>query len=159
MSSSTSSSEPAGTPAQAARWTGFAVTFLAAAGVVAFAFLTFAFLLDPYESGRSPLHLKDGVRPQGPRTALASRGRDPAFAGAIVGNSHIQLISPEELRRQTGIPFVSLIAPATGPRESLVLLDWFLRHRKEQTKALVIGIDVRWCTADPTLAIEKPFPF
>ena len=47
------------------------------------------------------------------RTAAASRGRDPAFRGAIFGNSQIQLISPEELKARTGIPFVSLIAPAT----------------------------------------------
>jgi hypothetical protein len=151
MSSSTSSSD--------GEWGGFVRTFLAAAMLLTAGLLALAFLVDPYDSGRSPLKLKIGVSPQGPRTAAASRGRDPAFAGAIFGNSHIQLVSPEQLAQQTGIPFVSLIAPATGPRESLVLLDWFLRQRKEQAKALVIGIDVRWCTSDPALAIEKPFPF
>lgn len=151
MSSSTSSSE--------ARWGGFGRAFLIAATVLAAGLLAFAFLVDPYDSGRSPLKLKAGVSPQGPRTAAASRGRDPHFAGAIFGNSHIQLVSPEQLAQQTGIPFVSLIAPATGPREALVLLDWFLRHRREPARALVIGVDVRWCTPDPTLAIEKPFPF
>ncbi|CAN7142481.1 hypothetical protein LJR090_000050 [Bosea sp. LjRoot90] len=151
MSSSTSSSE--------ARWGGFGRTFLIAAAGLAAALLALAFLVDPYDSGRSPLKLKTGVSPQGPRTAAASRGRDPHFSGAIFGNSHIQLVSPELLAQKTGIPFVSLIAPATGPREALVLLDWFLRHRKEPAKALVIGLDVRWCTPDPTLAIEKPFPF
>ncbi len=112
MSSSTSSSEQA---ARAAKWTGFTGAFLGAAALIAAAFLTAAFLIDPYDSGRSPLKLKDGVRPQGPRTALASRGRDANFTGAIFGNSHVQLISPEELRAKTGIPFVSLIAPATMP--------------------------------------------
>lgn len=151
MNSSTSSSE--------ARWRGFAATFaLAAAGLV-LALLALAFLVDPYDTGRSPLSLKTGVSPQGPRTAAASRGRDPQFSGAIFGNSHIQLISPEALKQQTGIRFVSLIAPATGPREALVLLDWFLRQRSEPAQALVIGIDVRWCTRDATLPIEKPFPF
>jgi hypothetical protein len=151
MSSSTSSSDRC--------WSGFGRTFLAAAIVMVAALLVLAFLVDPYDSGRSPLQLKTGVSPQGPRTAAASRGRDPQFSGAIFGNSHIQLVSPEQLTQKTGIPFVSLIAPATGPRESLVLLDWFLRQRKEPARALVIGIDVRWCTADPALAIEKPFPF
>lgn len=151
MSSSTSSSD--------GRWGGFGRTFLATATVLAAGLLALAFLVDPYDSGRSPLKLKTGVSPQGPRTAAASRGRDPRFSGAIFGNSHIQLVSPEQLAQATGIPFVSLIAPATGPRESLVLLDWFLRHRKEPPKALVIGIDVRWCTPDPALATEKPFPF
>ena len=157
MSSSTSSSEQA---ARAAKWTGFTGAFLGAAALIAVAFLTAAFLIDPYDSGRSPLKLKEGVRPQGPRTALASRGRDPNFTGAIFGNSHIQLISPEELRARTGIPFVSLIAPATQPREVFATIDWFLRHHgKTPPKAIVVGIDNYWCTANPALPNEKPFPF
>ncbi|GAU84012.1 hypothetical protein [Bosea sp. BIWAKO-01] len=123
------------------------------------AFLLAAIAIDPYDTGRSPLSLKEGVRPQGPRTAAASRGRDPAFSGAIFGNSHIQLIKPEQLKALTGIPFVSLIAPATGPKETLVLIDWFLRHRREPAQALVIGIDQAWCTPDPALPTGKPFPF
>lgn len=160
MSSSTSSSEPAGAPVQAARWTGFIATLLTAAALATAAFLAVAFLLDPYDSGRTPLALKEGVRPQGPRTALASRGRDPQFSGAIFGNSHIQLIAPDELRSRTGIPFVSLIAPATTPKEVLATVDWFLRHhRQPPARAIVIGIDNYWCTADPALPNEKPFPF
>lgn len=157
MSSSTSSSEQA---ARAAKWTGFTGTLLGAAVLIAAAFLTIAFLIDPYDSGRSPLKLKEGLRPQGPRTALASRGRDQNFTGAIFGNSHIQLISPEELRVRTGIPFVSLIAPATLPKESLATIDWFLsHHRKSPPKAIVVGVDNYWCTANPALPNEKPFPF
>lgn len=151
MSSSTSSSE--------ANWRGFATTFALAAAGLALALLALAFLVDPYDSGRSPLKLKPGVSPQGPRTAAASRGRDPHFSGAIFGNSHVQLISPEGLRHQSGSPFVSLTAPGTGPREALALLDWFLRHRKGPAAALVIGVDARWCTRDPGLPVEKPFPF
>lgn len=157
MSSSTSSSEQA---ARAAKWTGFTGSFLGAAVLIAAAFLTAAFLIDPYDSGRSPLKLKEGVRPQGPRTALASRGRDPSFTGAIFGNSHIQLISPEELRAKTGIPFVSLIAPATMPKETFATIDWFLRHHRQMPpKAIVVGVDPYWCTANPALPNEKPFPF
>ncbi|WP_306222701.1 hypothetical protein [Bosea beijingensis] len=157
MSSSTSSSEQA---ARAAKWTGFTGAFLGTAALIAAAFLTAAFLIDPYDSGRSPLKLKEGVRPQGPRTALASRGRDPNFTGAIFGNSHVQLISPEELRARTGIPFVSLIAPATQPRETFATIDWFLRHHlTAPPKAIVVGIDNYWCTANPALPNEKPFPF
>ncbi len=162
MNSSTSSSERAPGAAAArtsASWRGFIAAFLATAAVFVALFLTLAFLVDPYDTGRSPFAMQPGVRPQGPRTAAASRGRDPAFRAAIFGNSHIQLISPDELRRRTGIPFVSLIAPATGPKESLVLIDWFLRHRGEPAQGLVIGIDERWCRNDPALTIEKPFPF
>ncbi|WP_353183120.1 hypothetical protein [Bosea sp. (in: a-proteobacteria)] len=159
MSSSTSSSEAAGVAVRAG-WAGFTATLLGAAALFTAAFLATAFLIDPYDTGRSPLGLKEGVRPQGPRTALASRGRDPQFSGAIVGNSHIQLVSPERLHEKTGIPFVSLIAPATMPKESLATIGWFLRHhRRPPPAAIVVGVDNYWCTADPALPNEKPFPF
>lgn len=162
MNSSTSSSERIARPIEPAferRWRDFLNALLTAAGLLVLAFLAGAFLLDPYDSGRSPLSLREGVRPQGPRTAAASRGRDQAFSGAIFGNSHIQLVSPERLKEQSGIPFVSLIAPATGPKETFVLLEWYLRHRRDPAQAVVIGLDNRWCVADPALPNEKPFPF
>lgn len=151
MNSSTSSSE--------AGWARFAAAFLAAAALLCLGLLATVFLLDPYDSGRSPLTLKPGVRPQGPRMAAASRGRDLAFQAAIFGNSHIQLISPEALKSQSGIAFVSLATPGTGPKETLALLDWFLRHRREPARAVVVGIDELWCTPDPAMPNARPFPF
>ncbi|WP_376986798.1 hypothetical protein [Bosea sp. R86505] len=164
MSSSTSSSEPAGRTdgtqaASEARWAGFARAFAVTALAALLGTLTLAWMLDPYDTGNTPLSLRDGVRPQGPRTAAASRGRDPAFQGAIFGNSHVQLLSPERLQAATGIPFVSLIAPASGPKEGLVLIDWYLRHRREPARAVIVGIDDLWCTADPAMPNAKPFPF
>jgi hypothetical protein len=162
MSSSTSSSEPfavSSAPSDAAAWAGFARILLATAALVTAAILALAVLLDPYDTGRTPFAFERGVRPQGPRTAAASRARDPAFNAAIFGNSHVQLLSPQGLSAATGTAFVSLIAPATGPRETLVLIDWFLRHHKRPPAALVIGIDSYWCTANPELPNEKPFPF
>ncbi|WP_236841873.1 hypothetical protein [Bosea sp. PAMC 26642] len=133
---------------------------LATAATCLCASLALAFLLDPYDTGRTPLRFaNEGVRPQGPRTAAASRGRDPAFRGAIFGNSHIQLISPERLKDATTIPFVSLIAPGSRPREAFVLLNWFLRHHPKTAEALVIGIDDFWCDADPALPAALPFPY
>ncbi len=159
MSSSTSSSEAGGAEGPA-EWARFALTFVAAATLLSAAFLGTAFLIDPYDTGRSPLALKAGVPPQGPRTALASRGHDPRFTGAIIGNPHIQLVSPERLREKTGIPFVSLIAPATRPKESLATIDWFLRHhRSSPAQAIVVGVDRSWCTSDPSLLPDHPFPF
>jgi hypothetical protein len=163
MNSSTSSSEPAapvsGPAPSAPRWAAFARAFLATAVFATLGLLALAFLLDPYGTGRSPLPLKDGVRPQGPRTAAASRGRDQSFQAGIFGNSHVQLLSPEELKQRTGVPFVSLIAPATRPREILTLIDWFLRHHPTPPRAIVVGIDHFWCTPNPALPNDKPFPF
>ena len=140
-----------------AAWRGFARGFLVTALCLVAGYLALALVLDPYDSGRSPFGTR-GVRPQGPRTAAASRGRDPAFQGAIIGNSHIQLIEPGRLSGLTGIPFVQLAIPATGPGEQRVVLDWFLRHHPGP-RAIVLAPDDFWCGDDPALRNDKPFPF
>lgn len=134
------------------------MTAAAAAAALLAAVLGAAYAIDPYDTGRSSLLAKPGVRPQGPRTAHASRGRDPAFDAAVIGNSHVQLLSPERLGALTGLSFVQLSVPATGPKEQFALIDWFLRHHPD-ARALVLGADSRWCTADPAMPNDKPFPF
>ena len=139
-------------------WRAFSGWFGGTAAVVLAGYLALAYLIDPYDSGRSPLVSGSGVRPQGPRMAAASRGRDPAYSGAVIGNSHIQLVSPERLRDRSGIPFVQLSVPATSPAEQFVILDWYLRHHPEP-EAVVIAPDEYWCTDDPALPNPKSFPF
>jgi hypothetical protein len=143
----------------ATRWRACTWALLLTAAIVTGLLLATAFLIDPYDTGRSPLPLGPGVRAQGPRTAAASRGRDPAFDAAILGNSHVQILEPAALRDRTGLAFVSLATPGTGPKEALALLDWFLRQRRQPARALVIGIDEHWCTADAGLPNARPFPF
>jgi hypothetical protein len=155
MSSSISNSDRRFGDGAWRRFAGFWAVFAAALLSV---MLAAAYAVDPYDSGRSSLLGRPGVRPQGPRTAGASRGRDPRFNAAVIGNSHIQLISPERLDARTGLSFVQLSVPATGPKEQLVLIDWFARHHRE-ARGLVIGADRLWCTADPSLAEDRPFPF
>ncbi|MCB5176562.1 hypothetical protein [Microvirga lenta] len=158
MNSSTSSSDAAAQH-DGRLWRRFAVTLVAASAAVLTATLALAVAIDPYDTGRSFLVDKPGVRPQGPRTANASRGRDPAFDAMIVGNSRIQIISTEHLSKATGLDFVQLAVPGSGPKEHLTLIDWWLRHRREPPKALVVSVDDLWCTSDPELPNEKPFPF
>lgn len=139
-------------------WAGFARLFAGTALGLLAGYLALALIVDPYDSGRSTLLSAGAVRQQGPRTAAALRGRDPAFEAAVFGNSHIQLIDPARLTAATGIPFVQLSVPATGPGEQLALLGWFLRHHSAP-KALVLSLDEFWCTDDPALPNDKPFPF
>lgn len=152
MNSSTSSSD--GAP-----WRRFALVLVAVTAAALLGVIALAYAIDPYDSGRSTLFAKAGVRPQGPRTANPSRGRDPAFNAMIVGNSRAQILSPERLKGPTGLDFVQLAVPGSGPKEHLTLIDWYLRHRSEAPKALVVSIDDLWCTSDPELTNEKPFPF
>ncbi len=155
-SSSISSSEPL--PSEASAWRPFATTFALGGVAIMLGLLGLVLFIDPFDRGL----FGDGVRgvaEQGPRTADASRGRDPAFDGAIIGNSHIQLVSPAALHEATGVPFVSLVVPGTGPREQQVLLDYFLHFRQRPARGLVIGLDDAWCTGEPALPVSNPFPF
>ena len=151
MNSSISSSD-------AARWRRFVATVLVAATGLALALTGALVLLDPYDRGAFGQPHR-GIADAAPRTADASRARDPAFDSAILGNSHIQLVDPAALSRDTGLAFVSLTVPGTGPREQLAILDAFLRHHEGTAGALVFGIDQAWCTQDEALPLTDPFPF
>jgi hypothetical protein len=157
MSSSTSSSDTAADAAAApawGRWLGVFVATLAIAGALVSALI---WIVDPYDSGFGLLGIK-GVDDASPRTANASRARDPQFDSAVIGNSTGQLVKPSELSRLTGTRFVQLTTPGTGPREQLAVMDYFVRHH-HQAGALVITADTGWCMRDPALPLQHPFPF
>jgi hypothetical protein len=151
MSSSISSSESVDP-----RWRRFAIVFVATTALLLAGTLGFLAALDPYDTGRLALVQRAGVPEQGPRTADASRGRDPRFNSAIFGNSHAQLLRPETLKEETGLDFVSLTVPGTYPKEQFVLIDWFLDHHPNPA-ALIIGLDSTSCLG--SLDNDKPFPF
>ena len=125
------------------------MTATLAAGLVA---------LDPYDTGRFSLVSKPGMPKDGPRLSNASRARDPGFDGAIIGNSHIQLVSPQRLRGLSGVRFVQLAIPGTGPTEQMQILAAFLRAHADPPKAIVIGIDEFWCVAERNPVPSHPFP-
>jgi hypothetical protein len=140
-------------------WAGFNRSFAVAFAAVLLGIFSLLVLFDPYDTGRFlHLPLRPGVSPQGPNTANASRGRDPAFGAAIFGNSTVQALRPTVLTRATGVETVSLIVPGSGPAEQLAVADWFVRNRR-RPRALIFGMDGSWCTADPSLRGPYPFPF
>lgn len=155
MSSSTSSSEPAAEPAAWGRWLA---TFLGALALGVALIFALVLAVDPYDSGRVGVLGISGVRDASPRTANASRARDPQFDSAVIGNSTGQLIKPDELSRLTGDRFVQLTVPGTGPREQIAIMDFFVRHHP-RPGALVITADAGWCLRDPALPQQHPFPF
>jgi hypothetical protein len=121
----------------------------------------FVLLADPYDTGRLTPFDAGGMPLAGPRLAFASLGRDPRYDSAIVGNSTIQLLSPERLARLGAGRFVQLSIPGTGPIEQLYVLEWFRRHHAA-TSALLIGLDWTWCQPAARLdraAVLNPFPF
>jgi hypothetical protein len=122
--------------------------------------LLFAVLIavDPYDSGRFGWLGIEGVDDWTALTANASRGRDPQFDSAIIGNSTAQRLEPARLSASTGRHFVQLAAPGADPHGHLAILDFFIRnHRHIET--LVIVADEPWCSNDPAPLPAKSFPF
>ncbi len=116
-------------------------------------------LLDPYDTGRlTPLD-RPGVPETAPRTASASRVRNPAFNAAIIGNSTIQLVSPERLKGLTGLDFVQLSVPGTGPMEQEALVERLFALRGKGIGTLILGLDDTWCDATRETRTVNPFPF
>ena len=118
----------------------------------------FVLLMDPYDTGRFPGFRIVGTGDRSPRTSAASRGRDPRFNATVIGNSTGQLLDPYRLSRETGLHFTQLAISATGPREQLTLMRWVISHHPAYG-AFVIVTDMPWCSTDPNLPLESPFPF
>src|SRR5438477_7092469 len=156
MSSSISSSDIVAVDSGA--WGRWLATFLGALALGAAAIFALVLAVDPYDSGRFGILGITGVVDESPRTANASRARDPQFDSAVFGNSTGQLLKPSELSQLTGSSFVQLTVPGTGPREQFAIMDFFLRHHPRPA-ALVIVTDAGWCMRDPALPLQHPFPF
>jgi hypothetical protein len=156
MTSSTSSSEP--DAADARRWrrwiAAFAIVFFGVGGLIYGVLL----LIDPYDSDRFPNFGIAGVDDRNPRTADVSRGRDERFDSAIIGNSTGQLLDPGRLDPATGLRFVQLTIPQTGPREQLAIMRWVVSHH-DGAGALVLVADDSWCSPDTAIQVRYPFPF
>ncbi|MBV9971188.1 MAG: hypothetical protein JO228_14475 [Xanthobacteraceae bacterium] len=139
-------------------WRRFALTFLGVFGG-ALGFLYLALLVvDPYDTGRFPTFMKPGVVDEGQRTSNASHGRDPRFTAAVIGNSRGQMLDPAKLSAATGMNFVQLTTPASGPVEQMTMLRYFMQYHR-RIDAVILTIDERWCGHDRSLPIILPFPF
>jgi hypothetical protein len=116
-------------------------------------------LIDPYDTGRLTLTRQPSMYVTGPRVSNASRMRDQSFDAAIMGNSTAQLLMPSRLNPQTGLRFVQLSTPGTGPREQKAMLDAYVRLRGHAIKAIVLGLDQSWCDPSREVKTANPFPF
>ena len=137
----------------------FIKSLAGAAALLGAAAAVFLLAADPYDRGHG-LFAVGGTLENGPRTGDASRGRDPAFNAAVIGNSHAQMLSPQGLDAAApGAAVVQLSVPGSGPREHFALLDWFARNHGAQARAVVIGVDQFYCAGDTAMKLAHPFPF
>jgi hypothetical protein len=142
-----------------APWRVFVLTFVGAFFGALGVLYAFFIVVDPYDTGRvfSAFHAPR-ISDDNKLTATASRARDPQFTAAIFGNSHGQLIDPWRLTDATGLSFVQLTTTGSGPREQLTVMRYFIRYHPH-IDAVVLAVDPRWCSLDPTLPVLFPFPF
>jgi hypothetical protein len=68
------------------------------------------------------------------------------------------LLDPAKLSDQTGLSFVQLTTPGSGPQEHMTMMRYFMRHHAG-AEAIVLSADERWCGHDPSLPVIFPFPF
>ena len=140
-----------------ADWRRFVTTFLAILLVGLALLYALIIAIDPYDTGRYPTPMPPGVSDENQQTASASNGRNPAFDAAVFGNSHGMLLSPTRLTNITGLPFVQMTSPGSGPREQMILMRWFIRHHA-RVKAFVLAADQTWCTHDSAIPMLYQFP-
>ncbi|MGO9787753.1 MAG: hypothetical protein ACLPL5_13220 [Stellaceae bacterium] len=126
-------------------WPRYCLLLLIATSLATLALYAAALAVDPYDTGRFAFIHRHGVPLYGQRMADASRGRDPQFDSAVIGNSTIQLLEPSRLDANLGGSFVNLAIPGTGPYEQLTVLGWFLRHHTGNVRTVIIGMDAAWC--------------
>ena len=67
-------------------------------------------------------------------------------------------LDPEKLSQMTGLSFVQMTTPGSGPKEQMTLMRYFMaRHARIDT--IVLNVDERWCGHDPSLPVIFAFPF
>jgi hypothetical protein len=141
-------------------WKSFALWAASSAAALFLVMLGAVYLIDPYDTGRSPFSTEPDLRGQKEVNATASVGRNPTYEAAVIGNSTIALTMPSRLTALTGIPFAQLSVPGAQIPEQLTIIDWFMKHHVGTAKALVIAINRdTWCAHDPTQTGTSPFPF
>jgi hypothetical protein len=149
---------PSGTGQGAApvanRWRTSIVVFGLTAVLSAAIVIATLAALDPYDTGRFALMpLWHGhVDPD-----KQSRGRDPQFDSAIIGNSRIEMLRPAQLDEQTGMRFVSLYYRGAEPIEELTILHYFLRYHPAP-RAIVVGLEETWCFDPLQSDLKTEFP-
>lgn len=128
------------------RWAGFTAAFLGWAAALFGLAVGALVLIDPYDTGRPGLLTLRGSLNRDAFAANMTRLRDLRFDSAVIGNSHVQLLRPEQLDRLTGSSFVSLVLLGTFPADHLDILRVFVARHPAPPRTIVLGIDQFWCS-------------
>jgi len=139
MSSSISSSDP---------WKRFFRTIAGAAAIAAGALYLFVVLVDPFDilPLSPPLHRVPVASNQ--RYSYPTIARSPKFDSAVFGTSSSRLLRPAVLNPAFGARFANLAMNDATVYEQTQLFGVFARSHPAP-KALIVGLDYRWCVTGP----------
>jgi hypothetical protein len=136
------------------RWLRSFLILLAAFGGAAYLAVL---LLDPFATGRfTPLERVD-IASRNMRLARAGLVRDPAFDGAVIGNSTAITLDPSRIGEAVGRRIVQLSILAALPPDEMTVARAFDRHHRGRKTISIFMLDQLWCLTGEA-AQWGPFP-
>lgn len=128
------------------QWRGFARTLVAVLVTVTGALYLFVLVIDPYDTVPFSPDLErvpvDGIQ----RLFHPMLAKRSSFDSAVIGNSNIRLLKPEQLNAVLGGTFANLGMNAASSWEQLQMFRLFRRHHQE-IGTVIFGLDYLWCIA------------
>ncbi|MFB0489754.1 hypothetical protein ABIE45_002340 [Methylobacterium sp. OAE515] len=149
---------PARDPAAArlADWSGFARTLVGCAALLGVAVVVLIAMLDPYGLRAAPGRPPGPIMDANQRLSYPQIARGGRFDAAVFGTSTARLLDPAALDAAFDARFANLAVNAATPDEQIRLANLFLAHRP--VRAILFGLDVTWCAADPPARTANAFP-
>ena len=158
MLSFTFNSDPPPRAASRDKWRRFFLLVVGTASIGAALIYAFIALVDPFDSlPLSPTADRAPVATNA-RFSFPALARKPDFDSAIIGTSTSRLLRPAALDPVFGARFVNLAMNAATAYEQSRLLEVFARAHPRPL-AVVVGLDLVWCTTGDRLERYTPRPF
>jgi hypothetical protein len=155
-SGSTGRLTPDTVAASAADWSAFARSLIGCAALVGLALVALIAALDPYGLRAAPGRPPGPIMDTNQRLSYPQIARGGRFDAAVFGTSTARLLDPDALDSAFGAQFANLAVNAATPDEQIRLADLFLAYRP--VRAVLFGLDVTWCAADPPTRTANAFP-
>ncbi|MEE4380085.1 MAG: hypothetical protein V2J55_21570, partial [Candidatus Competibacteraceae bacterium] len=128
-------------------WRGFVRTLILVLLLVTGTLYAFVLIVDPYDTVPFSPDLErvpvDGIQ----RLFHPMLARSTQFDSAVIGNSNIRLLKPEQLNALFGGTFVNLGMNAASSWEQLQMFRVFKRHR-QNIGTVIFGLDFLWCVEE-----------
>ena len=128
------------------QWRAFTRTLVWVLLIVTGSLYAFVLVVDPYDTvpfspqfERVPV---DGIQ----RLFHPMLAKRSSFDSAVIGNSNIRLLKPEQLNAVLGGRFANLGMNAASSWEQLQMFRLFRRHHQE-IGTVIFGLDYLWCIA------------